>query len=102
MFSWDIDIWSHDAHGLMDAKTGAPILPKRPVRIGDNVWLGRRVHITKNASIPNNTVVGACAVVTKEFTEEHTAIAGNPAKAIKQNVAWRREPFEAEEAAADE
>ena len=37
----------------------------------------------KNAQIPDETVVGIHAVVTKKFTEKYTALAGVPAKVIK-------------------
>jgi serine acetyltransferase len=41
--------------------------------------------------------VGAKAVVTKKFTEEYTAIGGNPAKVIATNVDWDREFLEQQE-----
>jgi acetyltransferase-like isoleucine patch superfamily enzyme len=45
----------------------------------------------KNAVIPNHSIIGIASVVTKQFFEEYTCIAGNPAKVIKTNVAWSGE-----------
>ncbi|WP_179345061.1 serine O-acetyltransferase [Winogradskyella ursingii] len=51
-------------------------------QIGDNVYIAPGAKIYGNISIANNTAIGANAVVNKSFTEEHTAIAGVPAKVI--------------------
>ena len=39
--------------------------------------------ILKGSKIPSNSMIGACSLVNKEFTEENTVIAGSPAKIIK-------------------
>lgn len=46
--------------------------------------------VLKNAIIPNYTIVGARSVIKKAFDEEYTAIAGNPAKAVKRGVYFER------------
>ena len=51
-------------------------------KLGNNVYIGPGAKIFGNISIPNNTAIGANAVVNKSFTEENTAIAGIPAKII--------------------
>ena len=58
------------------------------VIIGDRVWVGTLATILKNAQIANDTIVGACSVVAKKFDTPNVAIAGNPAKIIKEGVAW--------------
>ena len=61
----------------------------------DFLWIGARTMVLKGAQIPSNSIVGACALVNKEFTEENTVLAGIPAKIIKRNVNWdRRGPHE--------
>ena len=54
----------------------------KPVRIGDNVWIGGGVTIFPGVTIGDNTVIGAGSVVTRSFPGD-VVIAGNPAKIIR-------------------
>lgn len=51
-------------------------------RLGDNVYIAPGAKIYGDISIPNNTAIGANAVVNKSFEKENTIIAGIPAKVI--------------------
>jgi serine O-acetyltransferase len=51
-------------------------------QLGDNVYIAPGAKIYGNISIPNNTAIGANAVVNKSFEKENTIIAGIPAKVI--------------------
>jgi maltose O-acetyltransferase len=55
----------------------------RPIVVGDNVWLGGGVIVCPGASIGENTVVGAGAVVIRDLPPNVVA-AGNPARVIRQ------------------
>jgi len=55
---------------------------KEAPQLGDNVYIAPGAKIYGNITIPNNTAIGANAVVNKTFDKEHTAIAGVPAKVI--------------------
>ena len=50
----------------------------KPVRIGDDVWIGGRVTILPGVQIGNHSIIGAGAVVTKDVPE-WAIVAGNPA-----------------------
>jgi len=91
MFSYRVEIWASDAHSIID-KDSKKILNKvsKPLVIGNHCWLGCGVMLTKNACLANYTIVGAGSVVTKPFSQEYIAIAGNPAKIVKENVNWAR------------
>lgn len=52
-----------------------------PVRIGDNVWLGAKVTVTKGVTIGSGVVVGAHAVVTTDLPDGCVAV-GVPARVI--------------------
>ena len=88
MFSNSIHIWG-DGHSVLDYNTGAVLnKPDRPIVVGDHCWIGERVTLTKNAQLPNDCIVGIASVVTKKFTEEHSVIAGAPAKVVKTGITW--------------
>jgi UDP-3-O-[3-hydroxymyristoyl] glucosamine N-acyltransferase len=53
--------------------------------IGDHSFLGSSCVISSNIKLPNNTIVGAAALVTKNFTQEYLTLAGVPAKIIGEN-----------------
>lgn len=57
-------------------------LPKKRVKIGDDVWIGARVIILPGVSIGKGSIVGAGAVVTKDVPD-YTVVVGVPAKVIK-------------------
>ena len=56
-----------------------------PVIIGENVWIGTNVRICKGVTIGDNSIIGACSVVTKSVPENSIA-AGNPARIVKKDI----------------
>lgn len=54
----------------------------KPIKIGDNAWLGGRAVILPGVTIGDNVVVASAAVVTKDVPS-NVVVAGNPAKIIK-------------------
>jgi len=90
LFSWGIKIRTSDGHSVVDLETGKAINIPQDVNIGNHVWVGEDVKFLKGSSIPNNCVVGSYAIVTKKFTDQHTVIAGFPAKVVKIGVDWNR------------
>ncbi len=59
--AWDVVIMDTDQHGTGDQPAQA-----RPVRIGDQVWIGCRAIILKGVTIGPGAVIGAGAIVTKD------------------------------------
>lgn len=55
----------------------------KPIKIGNNVWLGANVVILPEVEIADGCIIGAGAVVTKSFLEKNKIIVGNPARVIK-------------------
>jgi acetyltransferase-like isoleucine patch superfamily enzyme len=90
LLSGGVHIRTGDSHSVTDLK-GNRINPSKDVRVGDHVWIGMRVVVLKGASIPDHSVVAACAVVTKPFTLPNCAIGGNPAQVIRRDIDWRVE-----------
>jgi maltose O-acetyltransferase len=59
---------------------GAP--SRRPVIIGNDVWIGTRAIILPGVKIGNHVIVGAGSVVTKDVSDWEI-VAGNPAIFIR-------------------
>jgi len=53
----------------------------RPIKIGNDVWIGAHVIILPGVTIGNGSVIGAGSVVTKDIPP-YTVAAGTPAKFI--------------------
>lgn len=56
--------------------------PEKPVRIGNDVWIGDRVMILPGVEIGDGSVIGAGSVVTHNIPP-YSIAAGVPAKVIK-------------------
>jgi len=69
-----------------------PYNTPKPIIIGDHVWVGYNVKMTKGTEIANDTIIGTSTVVSGKFLEPNTIIAGNPAKVIKRNIKWDCRP----------
>ena len=89
MFSTGINILTSDMHAIFN-ESGVCINPGDGVTIGNHVWVGKNAMILKGVCIPENSIVGASAVVTKPFYEPGSVIVGNPAKAVKVGFNWDR------------
>lgn len=57
----------------------------KPIKIGENCWIGAGVRICKGVTIGDNSVIAACSVVTKNVPANCIA-AGNPAKVVKTDI----------------
>ena len=55
---------------------------KKPVRIGNDVWIGARVIIMAGVTIGNGCIIGAGAVITKDVPD-YAVVGGVPARIIK-------------------
>ena len=55
----------------------------KPVRIGDDVWIGGHATILPGVTIGDGAVVAAGAVVTKDVPP-YTVVAGVPARVVKE------------------
>jgi acetyltransferase-like isoleucine patch superfamily enzyme len=81
-------IYDTDFHSINSGIRSNPLLDrkfenKRPVKICDNVFIGSHSTILKGVTIGENSVIGACSVVTKNVPADEIW-AGNPARFIKK------------------
>ena len=54
----------------------------KPIKVGDNVWIGGNVVVLPGITIGENCVIGAGSIVTKDIPANSVAV-GNPCKVIK-------------------
>lgn len=91
MLSRDIVIRTGDKHSILDLETGKRLNPACDVRLDDRVWVGRAVQVLKGSYLPADSVVAACSVVTRSFSEPNIIVAGIPAKVVKTGIRWHRD-----------
>lgn len=71
------------AHDLRAEPRIRGIEVAKPITIEDNVWIGGSAILLPGVAVGLNAVVGAGAVVTKDVPP-NTAVAGNPARVIRE------------------
>ena len=54
----------------------------KPIKVGNNVWIGGNVIVLSDVSVGNNVVIGAGSVITKDIPD-NVVVVGNPARIIK-------------------
>ena len=91
MGSFDVSSIDNDGHALYNKHTGNRYNQDSSITVGDDVWVGLKSSILSGANIPNGVVVGAGSVVTrKSFMKSDSAVVGNPAKTVKEDIRWQR------------
>jgi acetyltransferase-like isoleucine patch superfamily enzyme len=81
-----------DMHRLEDVVTGERLNPYgATIRLGRHVWLGRDAVVTGHVHIGDGAVVGARSLVRGQKVPAQTAVAGTPARVIREGVTWREE-----------
>lgn len=91
MFSSGVFLYHTDGHPVFDFKTKRIINKVHNMKIGDHCWLGLNSTILKNVEIANDCIIGLGSMVTKSFANPHSAIAGNPARIVKENISWAKD-----------
>lgn len=89
MFAHSVQMRTTDSHSIVDAN-GVRTNPAKDIFIGKHVWLCQQSMILKGSCIPENTVVAAGSVCSKDYRESNCILAGNPARIVKQDVNWDR------------
>lgn len=84
--SWNVQILDSDLHEISyESRRNSG--QSAPIKIGDKVWIGADVLITKGVTIGNGAVIAAGSVVVGNI-RENCLYGGNPAKLIKEHVSW--------------
>lgn len=59
----------------------------KPIKIGDNVWIGANTTILPEVTIGNNVIIGANSLVVKNIPDNSIAV-GNPCKVIRKKETY--------------
>ncbi|WP_196894640.1 DapH/DapD/GlmU-related protein [Aureivirga marina] len=62
----------------------------KPIKIGNNVWIGANAVILPEVEIGNNVIIGAGSVVTKSIPSNSVAV-GNPCKVIREKKPYKKD-----------
>ena len=83
MMGPDVMIYTRN-HGIsrVDIPMRLQVAPRKPVVIGDDVWIAARVIILPGVNIGKGALLAAGAVITKDVPE-YAIVGGNPANVIK-------------------
>lgn len=105
MFSFNIVVQTGDGHSIFDINTGENINNSykykdedgftSKIEIGEHCWISREAMMIsgkKGTEIGKGSIIGARALVKGKFPN-NCILAGIPAKIIRKNVAWARNPF---------
>ncbi len=91
MFAFGIQLFNTDAHPVFDFSSGAIINKVKGITIGEHCWIGANSTILKNTVLAEDTIIGWGSVVSGKHTVSHCALAGNPAKIVKENITWNKD-----------
>lgn len=99
LFSNNIVLHSGDGHAIFDTEKKNRInynkekgLQKFKIKLHDHVWVGYEAFILAGADIGTGCVLGGRSLANKAYPN-NCVLAGNPARVVKENVAWTKDPF---------
>ena len=75
-------IWGRDHGFKKDQLINKQAYNRKPIKIGNDVWIGACAIVLKGVTIGDGAIIAAGSVVTKDV-EPYTIVAGNPAKVIR-------------------
>lgn len=82
--SWDCQIVDTDFHEVMDMVSNTKLKIATSIEIGENVFIGNHVGISKGSKIPDGCMISAYSNVSGNYKKDGTylLITGNPAKVV--------------------
>lgn len=89
IIAWDTLIMDSDFHKI-ENNDGNVINQTKPIKIGNNVWIGCRCTILKGSIIPDGCVIAAGSVVSGQLSLDKSIYGNNKLRLIKENINWIR------------
>ena len=92
LWAANVYVATDDMHRLESLETGIRLNPYGAhIRLGRHLWMGRDAIVTGHVEIGDEVIVGARTMVRGQKIPANTAIAGVPARVIREGVTWREE-----------
>jgi acetyltransferase-like isoleucine patch superfamily enzyme len=92
------NVWVGPGVGIISANHSVDDFERhrkeKPIRIGDNCWIGMNAVILPGVELGEHVIVGAGSIVTRSFGP-NCMIVGNPARVIKEISPYRNSTIEA-------
>lgn len=88
LISWQCLIMDTDFHKIIS--DGVVKNLDKEIVIGNDVWIGCRSTILKGVSITDGVVIAANSNVVKSIGEKNCIAGGNPAKALVNDIVWKK------------
>jgi len=92
LLGWNVSIRDSDGHTLIT--DGKPHIKRKPVIVGNHVWVCAHSHILKGTVIGSNSVVGYGSIMTNGSNEDNVLWAGIPATILRRNIDWTNKEYE--------
>ena len=97
MFSFNIRVQAGDGHAIFEKKNSKSeweLISDRhnKIVIKNHVWIGYSTVILAGTHLEDGSIVGCCSIVNKKFPN-NVVIAGAPARVVRKNVSWSRNPL---------
>lgn len=89
LLSWNCLLMDTDQHTVVDGNTGEKVNQDKPILIGNHVWMGCNTTVMKGAEVADNVIIGSNSVIAGKHLTAGVAIAGNPARTVKENIVWK-------------
>jgi acetyltransferase-like isoleucine patch superfamily enzyme len=80
-----VTIRDSDNHDILNSKHSKT----KPIKIGNNVWIGMHVIILKGVTIGDGAVIAAGSLINKNVPAK-CLVGGVPAKILKENIEWKK------------
>ena len=90
LLGWNVSVRDSDGGNHKIFLNGIQKENKVPIVISDHCWLCAESSILKGVYLAKNIVVGYGSIVSKSIELDHSVVAGNPAKIIRENIDWKR------------
>ncbi|MFT4264996.1 MAG: hypothetical protein QM572_16550 [Nocardioides sp.] len=89
LWAADVYVATDDMHRLEDVATGVRLNPYGgTIRLGRHVWLCKDAIVTGDVEIGEGSVIGARSMVRNQKVPARVAVAGVPARVIREGVTW--------------
>ena len=93
MMSYAVELRAGNSHNIIDLDTLENLdnNKHRDVILGQHIWVGMRSVLLNGVDIGSGSMVGANSMVVKKKYPNNVLIAGNPARILRNYIAWIRD-----------